>query len=549
MYNVSTAFHTAFADYGREIKAKVIFNGQVELDGEYVQEITATPAFDSSDGISVGSACSGRCKIRIFKPDEPLQLSGGYFVPYIGISVPGGDTGTTAIAGQAVAGKAIAGVSTAASGVEYVPLGRYYIPADGVENLVYGWEITGYDQMASLTDQYTPQIGFPTTPESMLADVCAQCGLLPPAATFPVMQIESAFEGTFRQQLGWLSGLCGQSARFDRDGNLVFRWYTSTGFKISRDNQYLSGLTRTADGPFTVSSLTTGMEDSPITSGTGQGISSTNPYMNQAVADLILPEVKTSYTPCDVKWRGDPSVEVGDIVQVEGDHGEWLDVCIMEQEIHLYGGLSTTSHSYAPQDAEYAVESPTEQRIKRAYEGLAKAMQDATERIIGAKGGYYEITLDEQGFPTGWTIRDTPTITPTTKMWIMSSGGLGFSKDGGTTVSGVALTMDGAVNADSITAGQMSAERVTINGQTLSDFIEAGIDDDGHPVLRIGSSASEIVLKEYNDKIGFYDTSGTLLAYWNNNSFELVELSKFRLGPMGIVVQPNGSVSFVGVSS
>lgn len=93
----------------------------------------------------------------------------------------------------------------------------------------------------------------------------------------------------------------------------------------------------------------------------------------------------------------------------------------------------------------------------------------------------------------------------------------------------------------------MSAERVTISGQTLSYFIDASIDEDGHPVLRIGSSASEILLKEYNDKIGFYDTSGTLLAYWNNNSFELVELSKFRIGPMAIVVQPNQSISFVGV--
>ena len=55
-------------------------------------------------------------------------------------------------------------------------------------------------------------------------------------------------------------------------------------------------------------------------------------------------------------------------------------------------------------------------------------------------------------------------------------------------------------------------------------------------------------MKEYNDKIGFYDASGTLLAYWNNNSFELVELSKFRLGPMSIVVQPNQSISFVGVT-
>lgn len=547
MYNVSTAFHAAFADYGREIKAKVIFNGQTELDGNYVQEITATPAFDSSDGISIGSSCSGQCKIRIYKPDEPLRLSGGYFVPYIGIYTGGGDT--SAVAGVAVAGKAVVSTSGgSADGVEYVPLGRYYIPADGVENLAYGWEITGYDQMASLTEQYTPQIEFPATPDAMLTDLCAQSGLTPPTVTFPDMTIESVFEGTIRQQLGWLAGLCGQSAHFDRDGNLVFKWYAKTTFQVSREQQYMSGLTRTADGPYTVSSLTTGTEDEPITSGTGLGITSTNPYMNQAVADLIQPEVEISFQPCDVKWRCDPSVEVGDVIQVEGDTGEWLDVCVMQQEIHLYGGLSSTMHSYAPQDAGYAMESPTEQRIKRAYEGLTKAMQNATQKIIGAKGGYYELTLDEQGFPIGWTLRDTPTITPNTRMWIMSTGGLGFSKDGGNTISGVALTMDGEINANVITAGQMSAERVTVNGQTLSDFIDASIDDDGHPVLRIGSSASEIVLKEYNDKIGFYDTSGTLLAYWNNNSFELVELSKFRLGPMGIVVQPNGSVSFVGVN-
>ena len=548
MYNVSTAFHAAFADYGREIKAKVIFNGQTELDGEYVQEITATPAFDSSDGISIGSSCSGRCKIRIYKPDEPLRLSGGYFVPYIGIYTGGGDT--SAVAGVAVAGKAVVGTSGgSAEGVEYVPLGRYYIPADGIEDLKHSWDITGYDQMASLTEQYTPQIEFPATPDAMLTDLCAQSGLTAPTVTFPDMTIESVFDGTIRQQLGWLAGLCGQSAHFDRDGNLVFKWYENTTFQVSREQQYMSGLTRTSDGLYTVSSLTTGTEDEPITSGTGLGITSTNPYMNRAVADLIQPELEISFQPCDVKWRCDPSVEVGDVIRVEGDTGEWLDVCVMEQEIHLYGGLSSTMHSYAPQDADYAMESPTEQRIKRAYEGLTKAMQNATQKIIGAKGGYYELTLDEQGFPVGWTLRDTPTITPNTRMWIMSTGGLGFSKDGGNTISGVALTMDGEINANVITAGQMSAERVTVNGQTLSDFIDASIDDDGHPVLRIGSSASEIVLKEYNDKIGFYDTSGTLLAYWNNNSFELVELSKFRLGPMGIVVQPNGSVSFVGVSS
>lgn len=542
MYHVSDDFHAKFSADGREVKAKIVFNGQTEVDG--VQEITVTLALDASTGISIGSTCSSNCKIRLYKPDEPLALNGGYFVPYIGVDLPGGAVGT-AVAGLAVAGEAVVGTTGESS--QYVPLGCFYIPTDGVVDLRHSWEITGYDQMCQLNDAYAPQVDFPTTPGNMLADVCAQYGLTVPSVSFPDMTIETPFEGTYRQQLGWLAGLCGKSARFDRDGNLVFSYYASSEFQIPRAQQYMSEFTVNASDVFTVNSLTTGTEDTPIVSGTGTGITATNPYMAQEAADSVLDDLRVSYTPCTLKWRCDPSVDVGDVVSVERSEGEWLTVCVMEEEIHFNGGMSATLKCYAAEDAAYAVESPTQQKVNQAYQALAKSMQDATERIIGAKGGYYEITLDEQGFPIGWTIRDTPTITPTTRMWIMSTGGLGYSKDGGQSVSGVALTMDGQVNADSITTGQMSAERVTISGHTLSDFIDASIDEDGHPVLRIGSSASEIVLKEYNDKIGFYDTSGTLLAYWNNNSFELVELSKFRIGPMAIVVQPNKSISFVGV--
>lgn len=542
MPKVSDDFHEKFAEYGREVKAKVVFNGQTEVDG--VQEITATLAFDASTGISIGSTCSGNCKIRLYKPDEPLALSGGYFVPYIGVDIDSGEAGT-AVAGKAVAGQAVAGSLGASS--QYVPLGCFFIPSDGVTDLVHSWEIIGYDQMSQLNVAYTPQIEFPASPDDILADVCAQSGLAVPETSFWDMTIDAPYEGTLRQQLGWLAGLCGKSARFDRNGKLVFAYYADTSFQISRDQQYMSQLTVTSDDVFTVNSLTTGTDDSPIVVGTGKGIAATNPYMNEDVAYVVLNEIRVSYTPCSLKWRCDPSVDVGDVVSVEKSEGEWLTVCVMEEEIHYNGGMSATLKCYAAEDAEYAIESPSQQKVNQAYQALAKAMQDATERIVGAKGGYYEITLDEQGFPIGWTLRDTPTITPTTKMWIMSTGGLGYSKDGGQSVSGVALTMDGQINAAVITTGKMSAERVTISGQTLSDFIDASIDEDGHPVLRIGSSASEILLKEYNDKIGFYDTSGTLLAYWNNNSFELVELSKFRIGPMAIVVQPNQSISFVGV--
>lgn len=528
MYTVTESFHEACKAPGRSITSKITFNGVTELAASEIQEIVVTEQCGSSDGVTIGASFSSQCKVTIYKQTPALPLNGAYFAPSVGVILPG-DGGTV-----------------------YVPKGVFYVPSDGVENSGnLCLTITGYDRMAALTDEYVPTISFPTTPDDMLADICLQANITPPTVTFPEMTISSSYTGTIRQQLGWLAGLVGANAKFDASGQLVFCKYTD-GITVGLDAQYQNGLTKTADDLFTIQALVTGTEDTSITVGTGTSISATNPYMTETVAASAFEQIKgLALMPSEVKWRGDPSVEAGDIVYVidstDPDGGS-LPVLVMSQELRVKGGMSTTTTCYGVQDSNYTVENPILQKVKREYAGLTKAMQDATERIIGAKGGYWEVLYDENGYPTGWMVRDTPTVEDNTHLWLMNINGLGYSKDGGKTISGVALTMDGQINANSITTGQMSAERVTVNGQTLSDFIDIGIDDDGHPVLRIGSSASEITLKEYNDKIGFYDANDTLLAYWNNNSFELVELSRFRLGPMSIVVQPNQSVSFVGVN-
>lgn len=45
---------------------------------------------------------------------------------------------------------------------------------------------------------------------------------------------------------------------------------------------------------------------------------------------------------------------------------------------------------------------------------------------------------------------------PTTKLWMWSMGGLAYSKDGGRTFSGIAITNDGVINANFIKTGQLS---------------------------------------------------------------------------------------------
>lgn len=429
MHTVTDAFNAACSAPGREITSKVNFNGTTDLPASEIQEIVVTEQFGSSDGATIGAAFSSSCKVTFYKQGN-LPLNGAHFIPSVGIMV---------------GGKA-----------QYVQKGKYYIPSDGVEDSGKLWvTVTGYDRMAGLTADYVPTITFPATPAQVLADVCKQANVTPPAVTMPSIQIAAPYTGTLREQLGWLAGLVGCNAKFDAAGNLAFRWYADSGLTLSHDVQYMDGLELTTDGAFTINSLLTGTESNPISVGSGTGITSTDPYMTAEVAESIFAKISgKQFTPCKVKWRGNPAVESGDSVSVTDMDGKSLTVYVMEQRLTVKGGMSADTTCYGTGSDDYAVGSPTEQKFKRMYDDVLKSFQDATEKIIGAKGGYFEITYNEDGYPSGWQLRNTPQVEDNTKMWIMSKGGLGFSTDGGKTISKVALTMDGEIIGESIVIGK-----------------------------------------------------------------------------------------------
>lgn len=442
MHTVTDAFNAACSAPGREITSKVNFNGTTDLPASEIQEIVVTEQFGSSDGVTIGAAFSSSCKVTFYKQVN-LPLNGAYFIPSVGIMV-GGEA-------------------------QYVQKGKYYIPSDGVEDSGKLWvTVTGYDRMAGLTADYVPTITFPATPAQVLADVCKQAGVTPPAVTMPSIQIAAPYTGTLREQLGWLAGLVGCNAKFDATGNLAFCWYADSGLTLIRDVQYMDGLELTTDGAFTINSLLTGTESNPISVGSGTGITSTDPYMTAEVAESIFAKISgKQFTPCKVKWRGNPAVESGDSVSVTDMDGKSLTVYVMEQRLTVKGGMSADTTCYGTGSDDYAVGSPTEQKFKRMYDDVLKSFQDATEKIIGAKGGYFEITYNEDGYPSGWQLRNTPQVEDNTKMWIMSTGGLGFSTDGGKTISKVALTMDGTINGAALAIGSVSQDAVSGLSQKL----------------------------------------------------------------------------------
>jgi hypothetical protein len=552
MYSVTDAFNSACAAPGREITSKILFNGTKELAASEVQEISITEQFGSSDGVTIGAAFSSQCKVVIYKQTPALPLSGGNFIPYAGIMVDG----------------------TA----QFAPKGKFYIPSDGVEKTGNLWlTITGYDRMAGLTTEYVPTIPFPATPTQMLADVCTQAHVTAPSVTMPDIQIAAPYSGSLRQQLGWLAGLIGCNAKFDATGNLVFCWYADNGLTLGWDVQYMDGLELTADGAFTINSLLTGTEENPISVGTGLGITSTNPYMTAEQATVVLAQISgKSLMPCKLKWRGNPAVEAGDSVTVTGRDGKALTVYVMEQRMTIKGGMSADITCYGPEDADYAVESPTQKKVQRQYDDVRKAFQDATSRIIGAKGGYFEITYDEDGYPTGWVIRNTPSVEDDTKMWIMSAGGLGYSSDGGKTVTDIALTDDGKILGSALIIKQddvdgLSAALSAINGELTSKITRAeaeseikqtadaltvritGLDDDlqlitksfhvGDDGLVIGETDNPIKLRLDNDTLQFLrDNVAELEITADGVVAKRLTVSTIMIGEVLIQADDNGDV-------
>lgn len=138
-----------------------------------------------------------------------------------------------------------------------------------------------------------------------------------------------------------------------------------------------------------------------------------------------------------------------------------------------------------------------EKEIPSANKILLAAKQNASNLIKAATTGFVVLNMDENGNPKELLIMDTPDIETAKKVWRWNVNGLGYSSEGYNGEYGLAMTMDGAIVADFITAGTMIADR--IKGGTLS----LGGENNANGVLNILDSKGNL--------IGKWDNAGIIL--------------------------------------
>ena len=108
--------------------------------------------------------------------------------------------------------------------------------------------------------------------------------------------------------------------------------------------------------------------------------------------------------------------------------------------------------------------SALESEITAAYQ---KAIDDATAAITGSNGGY--VVLNPSKNPQELLVMNTNSIDTATKLWRWNLNGLGYSSNGYNGPYTTAITMNGAINADFITTGSLTANIIKAGVLTSVD--------------------------------------------------------------------------------
>lgn len=527
MYFVSEEFNTAARARARQILIKALFNGTTELTGQNLVDMTVTEAVSASDGLTMGSTISSKLTLSLKMPEDPLPLEGGWVEPWAGFYGAEG----------------------------YCPLGKFYISK--VESKGGLVTVEAYDAFSKTEEEYVPTITMPAHPDAIVADICAQKHFTLDGES--VLGIPSDVkigyvEGTIRQYLGWIAGLAGKNARFNRKGELCFKWYSTTNYSVAASLQYMSGLKKLTESDFVAQSITSGTSENTIVAGSGTGFSFENPFMTRDILDGIFESVIKSaggiqYTPAQLKWRGDPSIEAGDVVRAEAKNGTPYTIYIMEQTLKIGGGFHSEIKCFGKSDAEIRFEtSPQAKKLQQVYTNLQNAIKEATELLNGANGGIFEILDDNKdGVNDGWIIRSVDKL----RFIKATVDGIGITTDGGATYK-EAMTTKG-INASAITVGSLNAERIAVENYDekdptkLTDYIRFG-----NGTITLGKGDSAIILKLENNQVAFYTPptnehpDGVRLARFTNSSFEIESLTdgQIRFANFGFIPRESGNLSF-----
>ena len=376
---------------------------------------------------------------------------------YINVTVP---TPSFSIAGVNVA--LSMGVGTT---VTWTKIGDFRIDEESVRTKQGYTSFSAFDKLYNTINTYHSSGN--KTLQAICNEVCSLIGITSTTLSADLTIDSEMLDGyTLRDVLGFIAAYQGKNAYLSPNGVLEMRWFSSSAYTADGTKANIPYI---GENDCTIRRWICQTQDGVLTSGSGEGLYFTCPFMTQArLNDLATYQQLTAYRKAEVDIPfGNYLLQAGDIITVTTT-GSNLTVPIMSNSWTYDGGVASSVSSYGATDytgtANNAEHSVSAQRVlsilenKTAANRVTEEIEIATAHITGANGGYIKINFGGNGNTAELLVMDQPSYEQSLNVWVFNQNGLGHMQRASTadpfSPVNVALTSYGTVVAERI-AGTM----------------------------------------------------------------------------------------------
>lgn len=258
------------------------------------------------------------------------------------------------------------------STIEYIPLGIYNI--DDIEKTDYTIKITAYDNMIKFERNFSTTLGDTLTLQQVVSELTRITGVQF-TGNLPSCTVKKLEGFSCREILSYLASICGGNAVITRDGKFTIVTPKDVNYSIGTSNyfdykreetKYKIGKISCQSGEEILSKGSIGVDSMEL--------QFENPWVNNTILTDIYTKLNGfEYLGYSMKWQGDPSLDVGDIVTITDKKGVVRKHPILSQKFTYTGGLTSeiSAKGENKNKNEFSSSGPSAKKVERVVMELA----------------------------------------------------------------------------------------------------------------------------------------------------------------------------------
>lgn len=389
MYNTSQNYKNYIKEPSRMFESKIILGSRTLNNDDVIQ--LKTELQQPSNGFTLGSCISKSLELTL-NNDGGAYASVGIVNVSLGLKM-----------GELI---------------EYIPQGIFNI--DKVEKTDYTVKVTAYDNMIKFETAYSEKYDNPTLKQviQQLQDITGV--EFDSSVTIPSYTLNKLSGYTCREILGYVASLMGGNAYITREGKFTIATPVEVDYTVTSNNYWDYDL---EDNTYKIGMLTCqnklkndavdesddyeAIEEKNTISTGSLGIDNmeltfVNPWMTETILNTVYNKLKSfSFLGYSMKWQGDLSLDVGNIINVIDKHGVTRKALISSDKLNYNGGLTQESGAKGQTKSSNqfsTVDSPTELdrisvKVLLAEKAIIQKANIADLTAVSARVGTLDVSI------------------------------------------------------------------------------------------------------------------------------------------------------------